>query len=184
MYARTHPRPWHMRRRRRRACVAQSARARRAAFWSPIVARYDRPEARLAPPDRGVLRSHRLQEDSPGRRGNTPGGLFVCPVCQPHRTLDHSEQTHPYQPSQGVIGDVRHPGIHTETDPDPGARLAGRGALQRRHRLARRAVLLRAARRHRRGQGVLPGLPGEGRRASRARSSGASRGACGAASCS
>ena len=66
--------------------------------------------------------------------------------------------------------------IETETETSPRAGLAGPRALQRRHGLDDGAVLLRAARRHRRGQGVLPRVPGQGdvprRRADAARAVG------------
>ena len=134
-------------------------------------------QARSPPTDPGVpyVAPALQQRNSPGRRGN-PAAFLVCPATEPDNDGPpwrprHEDDTSPKRrQTRGVSGDVRHPASRSRPRPITRTALAGPRALQRRQRVDDGAVLLRAARRHRGGQGVLPGVPGAGRRASTARS--------------
>ncbi len=157
--------------------------------WSPTLARYaNGGEARSTPTPRGVPSVAAATQGASTRPSGQPGGLSLCPApTNRHEPTDQpdDDERHETTRKRGVIGDVRHPAFESDNrDRDPRTRLAGPRALQRRHGVDDRAVLLGAARRHRRGQGVLPGVPGEGDLPRGRPGCGASRGACGAASCS
>ncbi len=153
-------------------CTGRVTRARVVDFgscpavfapWSPISSARHGDQARSAPTPRCPIRSPWLQERTT-RPSGQPGGLSVCPAKFDRTGPGTNRKTISPKRNDEKGSDRRcSPSSHSKTDRDhPRTGVAGPGALQRRHGVDDGAVLLRAARRHRRGQGVLPGVPGQG----------------------
>ena len=159
-----------------------------SAVWSPIFARYGHgDQARSAPTDPGVpYVAPALQQGTHQAVGATRRPFCLCGKFETGKPWNRDPQARPARRrrDQGSKGDVRHPASRRDRD-HPRTGLAGPRAVQRRQRVDDGAVLLRAARRHRRGQGVLPASARcEDECLDGAHRCGASRGACGVASCS